>query len=132
LAHFQKLAGTITRIEPSRTFIDGVYYRIIEFTSLAGTTCNVRNVFVTVKLCSLLKANASGVFYFWNSHCYAFHNDKVIEDIEGARASYFQRDARLLLLMAISIILLPVVVFVAAKKLLLGGSERQMRAFLYN
>lgn len=91
----------------------------------------MRKVFFTRKLSYILKPGLTGAFYFWNLHCYAFQSEgDLIEDIEGARASYFQRDARLLLLMAASIVLLPVVVFVALKKLLLGGSQTRMRAFL--
>ncbi|HEY7391303.1 MAG TPA: hypothetical protein VH640_22500 [Bryobacteraceae bacterium] len=104
---------------------------MVEFSGPTGERREIRKVLFTVKLCSALKPQISGVFYFWNAHCYAFRGaDESIEDIEGARASYFKRDARLLLLMAVSLILLPVVVFIAGKKLLRGGSAAQMRAFL--
>ena len=131
MARLQKIEGTIFRIEPSRSFIDGIYCRAVEFTGQTGERFETKNVFCTQKLFSVLKAGVFGVFYFWNSHCYAFRsNGDLIEDIEGARASYFQRDARLLLIMAVSIVLLPVVVFVAGKKLLRGGSQAQMRLFI--
>lgn len=131
MARLQRIEGTITRIEPSRSFTDGVYCRSVEFSGSAGERREMSKVFFTLKLCSVLKLRTSGVFYFWNAHCYAFRGaEESIEDIEGARASYFQRDARLLLLMAVSIVLLPVVVFVAGKKLLWGGSAAQMSAFL--
>ena len=88
-------------------------------------------MFFTLKISSVLKLQTSGEFYFWNSHCYAFRDDRqLVEDIDAARASYFQRDARLMLLMAASVILLPVVTLIAAKKLLRAGSRAQMQTFL--
>jgi hypothetical protein len=131
VAAFQKIDGTISRIEPSRHFIDGVYCLEIEFTDSGGELCRLNGVFFPLKLVSILKSGTAGEFYFWNSHCYAFRSGQdYIEDIEGARASYFKRDARLLLFMAASVILLPYALFVAVKKWVLGSSRRRMQMFL--
>jgi len=131
MARFVKTVGTLSRIEFSRSFIDGEYCRVIEFEGRHGQVERMEKVFFTLKLLSILKPDISGEFYFWNSHCYAFRNDEEqIEDIDGARASYFRRDARLLLITASSIVMSPVVLFVVAKKLLRAGSRAQMQRFL--
>jgi hypothetical protein len=131
MANFQKAIGTISRIEPSRDFIDGVYCKQIDIIDIVGKHHQLANVFFTLKLSAVLKSAATGEFYFWNSHCYAFRSDQdFIEDIEGARASYFRRDAGLLVLMAVSVVLLPVALFVLAKKAIRGSSRRQMELFM--
>src|SRR5438128_1901237 len=118
MARLQKQVGTLSCIQPHRTFIDGEYCRLIEFTANSGQVQRMENVFFTLKLCSILKPHTSGQFYFWNSHCYAFrNNEEWIEDIDGARESYLRRDAHLLVIMACSIVLLPVVMFITARKL---------------
>ena len=133
MAHFQKVVGTLSKVQPSRNFIDGVFCQTIEITDVSGNPCRFDSVFFPTKLFSLLKSGAYGEFYFWNSHCYAFRSDhEYVEDIDGARASFFKRDARLLLLMAASVILLPYALFVAIKKLIRGGPRRQMQRFLAN
>jgi hypothetical protein len=97
----------------------------------ARTTRSLQGVFFTNKLMPTLAPTSSGAFYFWNSHCYAFRSDNLfIEDIDGARASYFKRDRRLLLLMACSVVLLPVTIYVMAKKLVRASTREQMRRFL--
>ena len=131
MAHFHKAVGTIDKIHPSRQFIDGIYCSRVEFTDPAGGRYHLEKVFFPLKLVSFLKSGTSGQFYFWNSHCYAFRSDHdFVEDIDGARASYFKRDARLLLIMAASVILLPYALFVAVKKIVRGGSRRRMQLFL--
>ena len=131
MAQFQKAVGTISKVQPSRHFIDGVYCSQIEFTDRAGKRYQLEEVFFPFKLASLLKSGTTGQFYFWNSHCFAFRSDQdYVEDIDGARASYFKRDARLLLLMAASVILLPYALFVAVKKIIRGSSRRRMQLFL--
>jgi hypothetical protein len=131
LAQFQKAVGTISKIEPSRDFIDGVYCRQLEFTDPAGKRYQLQGLFFPLKLASVLKSGSTGEFYFWNSHCYAFRSDHdYVEDIDGARASYFKRDAHLLLLMAASVILLPYALFVVLKKIIRGSSRRRMQLFL--
>ena len=131
MAYFQKITGRISTIEPGRAFIDGVYCREIEFNDAHGKRYRLEKVFFPLKLTSFLKSGTSGEFYFWNSHCYAFRSDRdYIEDIEGARASYIKRDAKLLLLLAASIILLPYALFVAIRKLIRGGSRQRMQVFL--
>lgn len=91
----------------------------------------MERVFFPLKLTTILKSATTGEFYFWNSHCYAFRSaNGLIEDIDGVRASYFWRDARLLLLMSASIVLLPYVLFVIAKKLIRGSSRQRMQRFL--
>lgn len=112
--------------------MDGLYYRRIEFTDAAGVHHPVEKVFFTNKLSSaLLTPKIHGEFYFWNSHCYAIRRGKELtEDIDAVRASFFTRDARLLLLMALSVFLLPVALFVVSKKLLRASSRRQMQSFL--
>lgn len=91
----------------------------------------MERVFFTDKLTSALKPAASGAFYFWNSHCYAFRSGgDLVEDIDGARASYFKRDQRLLILMTCSLILSPVAIFVLMKKLVRAGSRQKMQRFL--
>ena len=117
MARFQKTVGTINRIEHARTFIDGEYCRLLEFMKPGGQLERIEKVFFTLKLSSILKPKVKGEFYFWNSHCYAFRGrEGLVEDIDGARASYFQRDARLLLIMAASVVMFPVAVVVVAKK----------------
>jgi hypothetical protein len=131
LARFEKVTGSISAIQPSRSFIDGVLCRRIEFTGASGGRRELSRVFFTLKLASYLKADTSGDFFFWNSHCYAFKApDFMSEDIAGARTSYFKRDAQLLLLMALSLVLLPIAIFILAKKLLRAGSKGQMASFL--
>lgn len=131
MARFEKAVGTISGIHPSRTFVDGVYFREVEFVEQTRTTRSMERVFFTNKLIPALEPARSGVFYFWNSHCYAFRSDgTLIEDIDGARASYFKRDRRLLLLMACSVVLLPVTIYVLAKKLVHTSSREHMRRFL--
>ena len=131
MAHFQKAVGTISKVQPSRHYVDGIYCGQIEFTDSEGKRYQLEGVFFSLKLASLLKSGTRGEFYFWNSHCYAFRSDRdFVEDIDGARASYFKRDARLLLFMAASVILLPYALFVAARKVLRGSSRRRMQLFL--
>lgn len=131
MARFWKVVGTISKIKPNRTFVDGVYCTRIEFTGTAGVVHAVERAFFTLKLESLMSARKSGEFYFWNSHCYAFRSGgNLIEDMDGARTSYFKRDSRLLIVMAVSLILLPVAIFVMAKKLLRAGTRHQMEMFL--
>jgi hypothetical protein len=131
LARFEKAVGTITGIRPSRTFVDGVYCRDVAIVEPTHSTRSIPRVFFTNKLISAIEPASSGAFYFWNSHCYAFRSDAVlIEDIDGARASYFKRDRRLLALMACSIVLLPVTLYVVAKKLIRASTREQMRHFL--
>ena len=131
MAEFQKVVGTISTIDPSRHFIDGIYCREVVFNQTGGEHDRLSGVFFPSKLESLVKAGTAGTFYFWNSHCYAFRSGSTyLEDIDGARASYFKRDARLLWLMAGSVVLLPYAAFVAVKKWLRGSSRRQMELFL--
>jgi len=131
LVRFQKIVGTISKTQPSRTFVDGVYCSRIEITPAGCLGKELDRVFFPLKLAFLVSAAESGEFYFWNSHCYAFRSDgNLIEDVDGVRASYFNRDLRLLLLMALSIVLLPVAVFVIVRKLLRAGTRRQMETFL--
>jgi hypothetical protein len=131
LVRFQKIAGTISNTQPSRTFVDGVYCNRIEITSAAGVAEKLDRVFFTLKLAFLVSTRESGEFYFWNSHCYAFRSGgNLVEDIDGVRASYFKRDFGLLLLLAFSVVLLPVAVFVMAKRLLRAGTRHQMENFL--
>jgi hypothetical protein len=130
LARFEKIAGTVSTVEPSRIFVDGVYYLRLEFTESNGRTRELEKVFFTNKIALALKPKAAGEFYFWNSHCYAIRSgSQVVEDIEGARASYLKRDARLLFLMSLSIVLLPVSLFVVAKKLIRAGSRKHMESY---
>ena len=131
LVRFQKTVGTISKAQPSRTFVDGVYCNWIEIVPASGQAEKLDGVFFTLKLAFLVSAPDSGEFYFWNSHCYAFRSGgNLIEDMDGARASYFKRDSRLLLLMALSVVLLPVAIFVTTKKLLRAGTGKQMEQFL--
>jgi len=131
LVRFQKIVGTISKTQPSRTFVDGVYCNWIEITHAGCMAKKLDRVFFTVKLAFLVSAAESGEFYFWNSHCYAFRSDgNLIEDVDGVRASYFNRDLRLLLLMALSVILLPVALFVIIRRLLRAGTRHQMKTFL--
>lgn len=127
---FKKIVGTISKTQPGRTFIDGVYCNRIEITS-AGMTERMERVFFPLKLAFLVGAAETGEFFFWNSHCYAFRSSSsLVEDIDGVRTSYFKRDLRLLLLMAVSVVLLPVAAFVIIRRFLRAGSRRQMRDFL--
>jgi hypothetical protein len=108
-----------------------VYCREVDFVEPAQAVRRMQRVFFTNKLAPLLTQTSSGVFYFWNSHCYAFRsNDHLIEDIAGARASYFKRDRHLLLLMACSVVLLPVTIYIVLKKFFRAGSRNLMRRFL--
>jgi hypothetical protein len=131
LVRLQKIVGTISNTQPSRTFVDGVYCKRIEITRPGGMAETLDQVFFTLKLAFLVSAAKSGEFYFWNSHCYAFRSSgNLIEDVDGVRASYFKRDSHLLLLLALSIVLFPVAAFVAVKRLLRGGTRHQMEEFL--
>jgi len=131
LAKFQKVVGTISKFEPVRTFVDGVFCRRLEFVDDAGVRREFEEIFFTNKMSPVLKRDVGGEFYFWNLHCYAFRSgEELLEDIDGVRASYFKRDARLLIIMALSIVLLPYSLFVIAKKTLRGSSRERMRLFL--
>lgn len=131
MARLQQVAGVISRIEPARNFIDGTFYRRIEFADATGATHAVERVFAVEQIQRLLTVGAQGTFYFWNSHCYAVRfGNTLTEDIAATRRSYFIRDTRILLLMALSIVLLPVTIYIVVKKLVLAGSSQQMQHFL--
>jgi hypothetical protein len=122
--------GAIAKIQPSRNFIDGEFFHHID---IAGSNGPVRleEIFCTDRLTAHMKPGVSGAFYFWNSHCYGFKADgDEVEDIAGARRSYFARDSRLLIIMAASVILLPAAAFIVLKKLLRAGSAERMQRFL--
>lgn len=121
----------MSKIKPNRTFVDGVYCTRMEVTDAAGVVHAVGRGFFTLKLAFLTSAQQSGEFYFWNSHCYGFRSGgNLIEDMDGARTSYFKRDSRLLAAMSFSLILLPAAIFVIARRLLRAGTRHHMEMFL--
>lgn len=131
MPRFQKAVGTLSRIQPSRTFVDGVYYSRIDITDAADHRQSFDNVFCTLKLAPVVQLKTHGTFYFWNSHCYAFRSDATLtEDIDGARKSYLKRDARLLIIMALSLVLLPYALLILIKRYARAGSRQRMQLFL--
>jgi hypothetical protein len=122
------LNGNLSRIVPSRTFVDGQLFREVSVVDGGGRKTVLRGLFCTNRLLEFLTAPGAKVIYVWNRHVFAVERDGgLIEDIEGVRNSFLYRDRFLLMMLAGSIVMLPYVTWVVIKKLMAIGSLPRLR-----